>query len=67
MDWGSERQATFEKAKILVKQIEALSMFQTMLCFKLDVSEIPKCMDVVAGQKKGKNACRKGTKTNIPP
>lgn len=53
MDWGSEWQATFEKAKILVKQIEALSMFQTMLWFKLDVSEIPKCLDAVAGQKEG--------------
>lgn len=49
MDWGSELQATFEKEKILVKQIEVLSMFQTMLCFKLDVSEIPKCMNAVKG------------------
>ena len=32
-DWGSEQQATFEKAQILVKQIKALGISQVGLVF----------------------------------
>lgn len=37
-DWGSEQQATFEKVKIPVKQMKALSISQAGLPFGLDVS-----------------------------
>lgn len=38
-NWGSEQQVTFEKAKILIKQIKVLGIFQTGLPFELlDVS-----------------------------
>lgn len=37
-DWGSQQQATIEKAKLLMKQIKALDISQTRLSFKLDVS-----------------------------
>lgn len=38
MGWGSEQQATFEKAKLLVKQIKALGASQARLPFELDGS-----------------------------
>ena len=38
--WGSEQQATFEKAKVLMKQIKALGISQAGLPFDLDVSVI---------------------------
>lgn len=37
-DWGSEQQATFEKAKVLVKQTEALGISHEELPFELDAS-----------------------------
>lgn len=40
-DWGSEQQATFAKAKILVKQIKALDISHAGLPFDLDVSVTP--------------------------
>ena len=40
MGHGSEQQATFEKAKVLMKQIKALGISQAGLPFDLDVSVI---------------------------
>ena len=40
-DWGSEQQATFEKARILMRQIKALGIPQTGIPFELDVSRTP--------------------------
>lgn len=37
-NWGSEHQVTFEKAKILVKQIKALGLSQAGLPFELDMA-----------------------------
>lgn len=54
MDWRSEQQATFEKVKILVKQIKGLSISQTQLPFELDVSRIPKSMGQVLWQRQTK-------------
>lgn len=42
--WGLEKQAAFEKAKILVKQIKALGFFQAGLSFELDESFTPEGM-----------------------
>lgn len=44
-DWESEQQATFEKAKTLVKHNKALRFSQAGLPFELGVSVIPEGMD----------------------
>lgn len=38
LDWGSEQQISFEKTKILVKQMKALGITQAGLPFELAVS-----------------------------
>lgn len=41
-DWGSQQQANLEKATLLMKPIKALSISQTGLPLKLDISGTPK-------------------------
>lgn len=56
-DWGSQQQAVFKKAKLLMKQFEALGVSQTGLPFKLEVSVTPKVYEsgTVAETKEGEN------------
>ena len=49
-DWEWEQQSTFEKTKILVKQIKALGISDAELPFELDVSATPEALGWVLQQ-----------------
>lgn len=54
-NWGSGKQATFKKAKILVKQIKALGISQWGYHFELDVPLTPKVWAVLCGRDRGEH------------
>lgn len=56
-DWGSEQQATFEKARILMRPTKALGISLTGLPFELDVSVTPEGRSQTLWQRQQRTEC----------
>lgn len=65
--WGSEQQAVFEKAEILVKRTEALGSCQIGLPSELNVSVIPEDTAWALWQKQDMETTPTFAMAQIPP